>query len=181
MNQELTLANKALEREQHHLEELACTDLLTGMYNRYKIDKCLDEEWRRSKRYATVFSVIIIDIDKFKNVNDTYGHQAGDLVLKDFSKIIRENIRQCDSAGRWGGEEFIILLPETPLQEAYTVANKLRIIVENFNFSTGCSITMSAGLGTFDHNSQLDNLLKTIDKRLYIAKQNGRNMVVDKG
>lgn len=178
INQELTLANETLEKEQRHLEVLANTDPLTGMYNRYKIDKCLKQEWLRSKRYSTIFSVIIIDIDNFKSINDTYDHQTGDLVLKGFSRIIIDNIRQCDSVGRWGGEEFIILLPETGLNEAIEVANKLRDIVENHKFSVDRRVTMSAGIGQFDHNYSLDKLLKIIDERLYIAKAGGRNMVV---
>lgn len=180
VNCELRRANKALEKEQQHLELLANTDPLTGIYNRYKIDKCLEEEWKRSKRYSTIFSVIIIDIDKFKDINDTYGHQAGDLVLRSFSKIISKNIRDCDSAGRWGGEEFLVILPETDLQQATLVADKLRDIVENYLFSVERRVTFSAGLGQFDHTHDLDELLTTIDKRLYFAKENGRNMVVSK-
>lgn len=178
INQELTLANKALEKEQRNLEILANTDPLTGMYNRYRIDKCLEQEWQRSKRYSTVFSVMIIDIDHFKGINDTYGHQQGDLVLKRFARIILENIRQSDSAGRWGGEEFIVILPETDLEKAREVANKLRDIIENHIFSVERRITMSAGLGQFDHNHSLNTLLKVIDQRLYKAKESGRNMVV---
>lgn len=181
INQELTVANKALEKEQHHLEILANTDPLTGMYNRYKIDKCLEKEWMRSKRYSTIFSAIIIDIDNFKSINDTYGHQQGDIVLKGFSKIITENIRQCDSAGRWGGEEFIILLPETNLEKAIEVADKLRDIIENHIFSVDRRITMSAGLGQFDHHYSLNTLFKVIDQRLYLAKEGGKNTVMSKG
>lgn len=181
INRELVQANQALEKEQQNLEILANTDPLTGMFNRYKIDKCLEKEWQRSKRYSTIFSVILIDIDKFKNINDTYGHPKGDLVLKIFGAIILENIRECDSAGRWGGEEFMVLLPETELSKALEVANKLREIIENYTFPICQHITMSAGLGQFDSGHSITHLLTTIDQRLYVAKKGGRNKVVSTG
>ena len=114
-----------------HSRYLSLTDALTGLYNRRHLDTMLEREFLRAKRYGSDLSVAIIDIDFFKKVNDTYGHAVGDLVLKSIAKIIRGQLREYDIAGRYGGEEFSILLPFTKINEAQMVAERLRKTIEN--------------------------------------------------
>ena len=158
---------------------LATTDALTGLYNRKYFDEHLALEMEIAKRYDQHFSLIMIDIDHFKEINDTFGHHEGDEVLRRFSDLISHALRKSDTFARWGGEEFIILLPHTDIKTATKLAESLRTLVENFCKSHRQASTISLGVTEFDPlNDSEEILLKRLDKLLYKAKTLGRNRVV---
>ena len=165
----------ALENE---LKQLATKDTLTGIYNRYKINLKIEEEIKRANRYGESFGLIMFDIDHFKKVNDTYGHDAGDYVLQEISRIILTITRETDSFGRWGGEEFMLLLPYTSSDKLVEIAEKVRKTVEVHKFETIKHITISVGATLYKRNEGIKNLTKRVDVALYEAKSNGRNQVV---
>jgi polar amino acid transport system substrate-binding protein len=164
-------------RLENRLELLATTDRLTNIYNRYKMDIELEKQLELSKRYKRPFSLIYFDIDFFKKVNDSFGHKTGDIALTELSTLIQNSIRKSDILGRWGGEEFLIILPETNKQEALELAAKLREIVENHNFKKIKKLTCSFGIATFKESDDAQSIIIRIDRRLYKAKENGRNRV----
>ena len=155
----------------------ALTDYLTGVNNRAKFESELSEEIYRSKRYDHPLSIILADIDHFKAVNDTYGHDTGDVVLKEFTNILRDNIRQSDILARWGGEEFIILCPNTDISGAISLAEILRVKVEEHIFSTVDKNTASFGVIQWSEDMDQKTLFLHVDKALYKAKEQGRNRV----
>lgn len=167
-----------VEKRTEELEHIAITDGLTQLYNRTKMDMELQKLEGIYKRYGRVFSVIMIDIDYFKSVNDTFGHQVGDSVLKQFAKILKENIRNTDFIGRWGGEEFLIVCPETSEENATTLALNLRKQIEETLFEKVGHKTMSVGVAQIKDEIDLDNLISNADNAMYFAKENGRNKVV---
>jgi diguanylate cyclase (GGDEF)-like protein len=167
-----------LKRYSKKLREISITDKLTTLYNRLKIDEELKEEYNRVNRYENYqCSVMMIDIDYFKAINDTFGHQKGDEILKKLSSTMKMNFRNTDSIGRWGGEEFIIMLPNTSVEEAYISAEKLRTSVQENVFTEKGAVTVSIGVGSFLLNESVDELLSRIDAALYDAKNKGRNRV----
>jgi diguanylate cyclase (GGDEF)-like protein/PAS domain S-box-containing protein len=159
------------------LEHLASTDKLTDIYNRHKFEELFMLETERSRRFSLPLSLIMIDIDLFKNVNDTYGHVVGDDVLKHLAVVVQENIRKLDIFARWGGEEFLVLAPNTDLDKVRILAEKLRLAIETYDFPTVKNITISAGISVFKENDSFDTLFKRTDQALYNAKNNGRNQV----
>ncbi len=175
---EIYKKNIELQKINKQLELLSLTDQLTGLYNRRKLNEELEKEWIRAERYDTIFSVIIFDIDHFKKVNDTYGHQMGDVVLVEISRILKRRIRSTDVAGRWGGEEFLIICPETRLFGANMLANKIRLSVENFKFPIDRKITISAGVSQYHKGKSIEDIITEADEKLYKAKELGRNIVV---
>jgi len=156
---------------------LSITDKLTGIFNRLKLDEALNDEFNRSNRFKSSFGIIIIDIDYFKRVNDTYGHLVGDQLLIQFAKILKENIRKVDVLGRWGGEEFMIICPETNYQGTIKVAESLREIINKYEFLTIDNISASFGVSIYDGDENIDNVIARADDALYKAKENGRNRV----
>lgn len=162
--------------DKKRIEELSVTDKLTQVYNRIRLDEALGTEFYRYQRYGDFFSVVIFDIDFFKKVNDSYGHLAGDEVLKGVSQLVKSLIRKCDIFGRWGGEEFLVICCETTASGAAILSEKLRKAIENHIFLPEKQITCSFGVAEID-NSGTDNMLKRADDALYKAKQNGRNRV----
>jgi len=169
---------KKREKLEKKLKKIAMFDRLTDVYNRYKLDMVLEKQIKISDRYQRDLSIIFLDIDKFKTINDTYGHEMGDLVLKKLSELILKNLRSSDIFGRWGGEEFLIVCPETDLQKAVKVAEKLRKEIENFNFHNNLhQVTSSFGVVEHIPNETMKTLLHRVDKLLYKAKENGRNRV----
>lgn len=156
----------------------ANTDSLTGLINRAGLDKILEDEIHRSHRYSYPLSAILIDIDHFKEVNDTYGHQVGDMILKEFSKILSANIRDVDMLGRWGGEEFLIICPHTDEEGVHVIAENLRSRVEEYSFSVVGKKTASFGIAQYDSSTLAENLFHQLDRALYCAKNMGRNQVV---
>jgi len=166
-----------LRKLNEQLLTLSVTDKLTGLYNRVKIDDALLHVKADFERYQTTASVIMLDIDLFKNVNDIYGHIVGDRVLVEFSNIIKKNIRITDYAGRWGGEEFLIICPNTSLVEAGELAEKLLCKLREYSFSTVGKLTASAGVNEFYANVATDKTILNVDAALYQSKSNGRDQV----
>ncbi len=177
---ELEEKNRELARLNQELERRATTDALTGAYNRMKFNMALETEIKRSKRYERPMSIAMFDIDFFKNINDTFGHHAGDCVLRELVNVVSSHIRDCDILARWGGEEFVILFPETPLEACQMISEKLREQIETTCFDCIGSLTCSFGITEFSHQDDQETLNKRIDDALYEAKRKGRNLVVCK-
>lgn len=160
------------------LRRLATIDSLTGLFNRSKIEQVLTIEVLRAKRYKHPLSVIIADIDHFKNINDTFGHNIGDTVLAEISSIMKSHIREVDTLGRWGGEEFLIVCPETATDGARRLADNLRKKIEKHSFRDVGIKTISMGVAQIENDEWDEDLIKRADKNLYRAKRSGRNCVV---
>ncbi|NPA66035.1 MAG: GGDEF domain-containing protein [Epsilonproteobacteria bacterium] len=163
----------------HKLEKLSSTDQLTHLYNRVKLKDLMQHEIDFSKRYSIPLCVALIDIDHFKYVNDTYGHQAGDEVLQKFAKFLVRNSRKADIIARWGGEEFLIILPKTSLKEAVLFGNKLNKAMRKYPFGYRFSNTCSIGIAECNPNDTTESLIERADKALYLAKNNGRDQTKD--
>jgi diguanylate cyclase (GGDEF)-like protein/PAS domain S-box-containing protein len=162
---------------EEELKRLASTDKLTEAYNRTKFSEIIGREIERVKRYNQPLSIIIFDIDRFKEVNDRYGHSAGDYVLKTIADVVRENIRKIDYFVRWGGEEFMIISSETNLKEACVLAERIREAIESYTFEDVGKVTVSLGLTEFKESDTEDSLIKRADDAKYEAKKKGRNLV----
>ena len=169
----------ALKRAEKELQRLSTTDPLTGAYNRRMFMDLLTKEQQRADRYGNPFSLLMFDIDHFKVVNDQYGHDAGDRVLVDMAQLSMETIRQTDSFARWGGEEFMVLLPRTDGTMACTMGERLRHGIAEHIFTDGCHLTISVGVTSLEQADTIDSLLKRVDKAMYKAKESGRNLVVE--
>ena len=167
-----------LEALNHKLQTLAKTDSLTQLYNRSKIDEELALRLKEFHRHERVFSVIMVDIDFFKSVNDIYGHLVGDSVLQEIANILKSNIRETDIVGRWGGEEFLIICKETTLEGAYTLAENIRNVIDKHDFETVGHKTASFGVAQMQKDFRIEDLIKAADDALYAAKDNGRNKTV---
>ena len=160
------------------LLELSITDKLTGLYNRQKTDEMLGIEQLKVDRYLTYMcTIMIIDVDYFKTVNDRYGHQTGDTILRLLAHIFKTTLRQTDVIGRWGGEEFIVILPHTSIEEVAVVAENLRHTVEEYPFELEQPITISIGIGKLKNNQNIHETIGYIDEALYEAKKRGRNKI----
>lgn len=171
------IINHKLQAALIELELLTLTDKLTGAWNRRHFEQVISMEISRASRHNQPLSVLILDIDYFKNINDKYGHQIGDAVLVKLTAILKENIRTSDVLTRWGGEEFIILTPFTSIKEATELAQRLRFKIAITNFNIVKNITISLGVAQFQTAENVSNFLKRADAALYKAKNSGRNMV----
>jgi diguanylate cyclase (GGDEF)-like protein len=152
-------------------------DNLTQIYNRHKLNEIIAEKLEKAELLENKFSFIILDIDHFKIVNDTYGHLVGDDVLIHLSKIIKEQIRDTDVFARWGGEEFVLLLSDVDIDTASEIADKLRVKIELEYFPEVNNITCSFGVSSYEKNDTIDTIINRADKALYEAKESGRNKV----
>jgi len=159
------------------LEKLSITDRLTGLYNRLKLDEVLESEAARVPRSGQPFSVILIDIDHFKQVNDQHGHQTGDQVLIAVAEILRSGTRTTDFVGRWGGEEFLIVCPHTNTAGACRLAENLRQTIQNHPFPVVEQKTVSLGVTCYRQNDSVNAIVARADAALYAAKKEGRNRV----
>lgn len=184
--QEIATQNEELAEANARLEQIAITDQLTGAYNRRYIMREIEQELSRSARHSLPTSVTMIDIDHFKDINDTHGHQVGDEVLKEVVQVLSSSIRTSDLLGRYGGEEFIIIAPLTAHQEALILAERLREAVSKWPFETTygfIKLTISLGVATYDGKTEtcqgaiIEQLLAKADAELYKAKAAGRNCV----
>jgi two-component system cell cycle response regulator len=183
LQEELEERERQLLEANERLRHMSQTDALTGLDNRRHLEERIDEMFDYAKRLNEPFSIVMCDLDRFKSVNDEYGHQAGDAVLKQFAKILRHEVREIDRAGRYGGEEFMLLLPGTVLDAAVTFAERVRKQVEQHTFTfDGTSIhrTASFGVSAWPHPrvAHCDGLVRAADEALYVAKETGRNRVV---
>lgn len=175
---ELSIINKKLIERTASLEEKASTDFLTKLYNRRKFDSLIEYEIKQIQRYNDKdLSLILLDIDGFKYINDSYGHDVGDIILKDIAKIIKLSIRESDVSCRWGGEEFAICLSHTDINDSLLVAQKIRQTIESFTFTQELKITCSFGVSQLHSADTYIELFKRADEALYKAKNNGKNRV----
>ncbi len=173
----IKILSSELEQANGELTQLSEIDDLTQLYNRMKLNQILIKEIKRCNLLQVDFSIIIIDIDYFKNVNDTYGHNVGDSVLVELSALLKDVMHENDSVGRWGGEEFLVILPETNIQYALQIAENLRTAIEKHAFSIVSHLTCSFGVTSYCCAEYPDVLIARADKALYEAKNNGRNRV----
>jgi len=163
------------------LEVSSRTDPLTSLLNRRGLEQEMVFEKNRMDRSGNPFSLVLCDIDYFKTINDTYGHDAGDYILTEFAQVIESHSRKQDIVCRWGGEEFLLLLPETDLQGASALAEKIRAQIEKFTFTyqgQAITFTLSLGVACMSKDQTIDDCIKSADRRLYLAKSQGRNRVV---
>lgn len=165
-----------IENESRRFEYLSVTDSLTEIYNRLKFDNVLESEIQRAKRFKRVFSLVMFDIDQFKDINDTFGHDAGDEFLKELTRGLAKHIRTTDTFARWGGDEFAVLVVETPIEGAVALAEKLRADTETTNFAFG-KVTCSFGVTEFKETDDLASIIKRVDNALYEAKTSGKNRI----
>lgn len=173
----ISVVTAELEEANQELKRVSGIDKLTQINNRLKLDEILEHEISISTRYGTDLSMLILDIDYFKEVNDKFGHPVGDLVLLQFAGILKSSVRESDTVGRWGGEEFLAILPQTPLEDARKVAEKIRASIEKADFSEAGHITCSIGAASFLEGDDCEMLLSRADVALYHAKSGGRNQV----
>jgi len=171
---EIELRKQAEEILRHQ----ATTDTLTGLYNRRYINDVLQNEMLRSKRQTNPFSVILFDIDHFKSINDSCGHDVGDHVLKEIARIMKANIREIDVLARWGGEEFLILLRDTNLTDAVKVSEKCRLALNNELITGPKTVAASFGVTQHKNDEAIRDMVHRADEALYAAKKNGRNQTI---
>lgn len=179
----LILKHKQKEyKEVHQLyvdqSKRSITDPLTQLANRYKLDQELQLQYQNYQRDNTLFALLVIDLDHFKSINDTYGHQTGDKVLQLVANILKDSSRSSDTVGRWGGEEFMIIYPNSDLENGYLLAEKLRLAIQNSQELQHYGLTISIGVNTIQENLSLKEFLRSVDKALYKAKELGRNQTV---
>ena len=168
---------RELKEANRELETLATTDGLTGLYNRRKMIQVLETEVYKARRYGTPLSVIMLDVDNFKAVNDTFGHCVGDELLVAVANILKENLRKSDVVGRWGGEEFLILMPGIDLTEGVRVAEKLKREISRREIK-GIRITASFGVAQLSDEDTVDRIISKADSAMYMAKDRGKNRVI---
>lgn len=166
-----------IKKDKEELARLSSIDSLTGLFNRNKFTRLVQYELDQNERYHRDVSVVIFDIDFFKKVNDTFGHNAGDEILQQVAKVAEESLRTTDIIARWGGEEFLIFLPDTNEQQAFEVGESVRQNIAQ-KITSPTSITCSFGVCQFQREMDLTRLVGLADKALYFAKENGRNQVI---
>ena len=174
-NQTLIQTQQDLRTTNKKLELLSVTDFLTGAYNRQYLDQSLDKELNRAERYQTRFSVLLIDLDNFKTINDRYGHLVGDEVLKETYRALTDQTRKSDMIGRWGGEEFLVICPSTDLPQALELAQKILHHIEQLEFHEKFTQTASIGVAAYQPGDNNASLIERADQRLYQAKSQGKN------
>ena len=181
LEEQVQKRTQELENAKNQLEIISKTDELTGLPNRRDLREKIQQEAHRATRMNRNFCFIFIDIDKFKNINDTYGHQCGDEVLKTVASTIRQLLRKYDFVARWGGEEFLAVLPETEIQGAKIVAERFRQSIESLHIKytdIEIPVTVTLGVSQFDGELGIDKSIQLADEALYDGKMNGRNQVV---
>lgn len=166
-----------LQEANARLELLATTDPLTGLPNRRQLVAAMDREISRSERYGHPFSVILMDVDFFKSLNDSFGHDAGDGVLRQIAAMLGEHSRTSDMAGRWGGEEFLVVCPETDMEGAAHLAELFRSRIAHHDFNLPVLVTASFGIALYRQGTDAETLVKGADDALYRAKNDSRNCV----
>lgn len=177
LNRKLGGAHEILAGKSRELERLSTTDALTGIFNRMKMEDLLESEINRVRRTGGFFSLIMLDVDHFKDINDTYGHQAGDVALQEVCGLLKQSVRQADSLGRWGGEEFMIFCPETSGKGAGILADHLRRVMAARKLTVGAGVTCSFGVAEYRPGEGLNQILGRVDRVMYRAKKLGRNRV----
>jgi diguanylate cyclase (GGDEF)-like protein/PAS domain S-box-containing protein len=177
INEQLKQEISERKRMEEELEKLVITDRLTQAYNRVKFDEIIKVEMERVERYGHLLSMEMLDIDNLKEINDTHGHNVGDYVLRTVADLIKENMRTIDYLIRWGGDEFMIIAPETDLQRTGALAERIRKTIEGYRFDSVGRVTVSFGVTQFIKGDSEKSFIKRADDALYRAKSNGRNRV----
>lgn len=167
-----------LQQKNHHLTQLATKDALTEIHNRHMFSELFTQELSIMKRQRSKLSLMMLDLDHFKQVNDTYGHNIGDYVLKNFVSLVVSTVREADLFARWGGEEFVLLLRNAGCEEAYNVAEKIRNLIESQSFEEVGHITCSIGITEVFEDDSLHSAIERADGALYAAKDMGRNRTI---
>lgn len=170
-------------RRHQELKRISMTDSLTGLYNRRYLEQKIQQEYNQYLKTGSEFALVIADIDFFKNINDLYGHDCGDCVLKSITEVIRKAIRTDDTVARWGGEEFLLLLPATNREQAIPLAERIRKAVEAHIYAfdscnKSVSVTLTFGVSVVNSGDTIDGMIKRADIALYHGKRNGRNCVI---
>jgi two-component system, cell cycle response regulator len=183
LQDELDSKNRELEDVNKRLRKLSITDGLTELFNHRHVHELLHEEYERSKRSGDAMAVAMLDLDRFKQVNDTYGHPTGDVILYETARILRETAREIDMVGRYGGEEFIVILPGSDEDAAAQFAERVRVAIAEHIFrdeETEVQMTMSGGVASYPHDDgdDPDLLIKRADEALYHAKNSGRDRII---
>jgi diguanylate cyclase (GGDEF)-like protein len=177
LEEQLKQRSEEIESQNRQLEKLASLDYLTGLYNRSKIGEFLELKIKHAGHRSSVFGVALLDVDFFKEVNDLYGHQSGDIVLREFSTLLKENVREGDIVGRWGGEEFLLIIEEMNRESFIDFTQNLRKTIEKHDFSVVKHKTASFGVTLFKDGDDSDTIVSRVDEALYAAKKGGRNQV----
>lgn len=180
LNHELIVAKESAEQAKDQLEQMVQTDFLTGLNNRRFLFEKLEEETKKFPENQKKFSIVLADIDYFKHVNDTYGHDCGDLVLKEVAIILQHTVRKTDYVSRWGGEEFLLLLPETEAEAALNLAERIRQTIEKTEFlydNISLTVTVTLGIAEYSEGKTIDEIIKSADMAVYKGKEGGRNRV----
>lgn len=177
LEEKVTERTAELEQKNEELRLLSTTDRLTGVYNRMKLEEQIKLEISRAERYQLEYAIVMLDVDYFKNVNDSFGHQVGDRVLKTFAVELQNNVRESDVVGRWGGEEFIVSCSCANAQKASMLAEKLRCVIESLDYGDGITCTASFGVSQYQPGDSLESLISRADSALYKSKRLGRNQV----
>jgi len=174
---ELAAINLKLENKIQQVEHIATHDALTGVFNRHMFKSLLGLEIKRAKRYNQPLTLVLADLDLFKSVNDQYGHIVGDQVLCHVANVIGKHLREGDILTRWGGEEFAVVLPNTTVEQAYNMTDRIRQIIAESRFESFISLTCSFGVTGYLDEDSVDSIFARVDKALYQAKSNNRNNV----
>ena len=177
LEKKLEKRTEEIEQKNEQLKDAVSKDYLTGLYNRIKSDKVLEYQLNYAKRYNNLFGIILIDIDFFKDVNDTYGHQVGDKVLCEFADILQNSSRETDTVARWGGEEFLIIAKNITKESVLALAEKLRVNIESHKFAKINHKTASFGVSIYNENDTINKIISRVDEALYKSKHEGRNRV----
>lgn len=173
------LAQTLLEEKSALLEQLYVTDRLTGLYNRHMLEDAMEKEVNRVDRYGHALSVVILDVDGFKRVNDEYGHLTGDAVLREISDIMHSFVRKTDVLGRWGGDEFLIICPDSTAEQTRVVAERIRARVSVRTLDNGRRVTLSIGLGSYVRGEGKESFIRRVDNLMYEAKGRGGNQIAE--
>lgn len=177
LEEEVAARTLELQAALSEMEKISIHDKLTGLYNRHKLDDELLRQLKMAKRYSSCFGLILLDTDNFKALNDSLGHFVADKLLISFSAVLKQAIRSTDLLGRWGGDEFMVVVPQTSQKSILTVAESIKQSLQNYQFDYDVSMTSSIGVTLFRENDDVESMIQRVDKALYNSKNQGKNKI----